>query len=177
MTVDGWLIRVDFAGRTFEAETGCSAARWTTSELECIVAADREAAELAAELSEKAAPASPNGVAAAARWDRTTNLLTLVRDRTGLHPLFYAAADELVVAATDLRALVTEVGAGPASESISAWLDKQPLDPSTTLFEGIRRVPAGHVLELGRDRAQLRRDRNAIDIEVLGIEPPSCVAV
>jgi asparagine synthetase B (glutamine-hydrolysing) len=155
--VDGWLIRVDFARRTFEAKTGASAARWSSAELECIVAADR-AADLAADLSQEAVSSSPNGVAAAARWDRTTNLLTLFRDRTGLHPLFYATPGELVVAATDLRALVTEVGASPAPESISAWLDRQPLDPSTTLFEGIRRVPAGHVLELGRNEARLRRD-------------------
>src|SRR4051794_31811825 len=108
----GWLVRVDFAQGTFEAQTGTSAARRTADDRECVVVADRAAAELANDLLLRTA--SPNGVAAAGLWDRQTNALELARDRTGLHPLFYPRVEETVIAATDLRALVTAVSARPS---------------------------------------------------------------
>jgi asparagine synthetase B (glutamine-hydrolysing) len=90
---------------------------------------------------------------AAARWDDRAGTLDLVRDRTGLHPLFYAKSGNTVSASTDLRALAAtpEVDTTVSAESVAAWLDGRARDSSETLFDTIRRVPPGHIVTFGRD--------------------------
>jgi asparagine synthetase B (glutamine-hydrolysing) len=136
MTVDGWLIRADLDSGTIEIE-GSAPGLAATGPL-----------------------TSPAGVTAAVRWVSEERVLELARDRTGLLPLFYAEAGRTIVASTDLRALVThrDVSARPATDALGAWLEGRSTEPSQTLFDRVRRVPAGYVLRATRTGTDLRPD-------------------
>ncbi|HEX8557369.1 MAG TPA: asparagine synthase (glutamine-hydrolyzing) [Pyrinomonadaceae bacterium] len=94
-----------------------------------------------------------NGMFAFAVWDERERELTLVRDRLGVKPLFYAeAVDEegraAFVFASEAKAIL-------ASGLVRAELDLEGInqqltflwtpDPHT-LFRGVRRLPPAHVL-------------------------------
>jgi asparagine synthetase B (glutamine-hydrolysing) len=167
--VEGWLLR-------FEPHTGALTARLSPEasvtgmdaphhgllsilpgEAGRIVIAygDRDAADVGrGNVTE-----SPAGAVAVAVWDGRLGTLRLVRDQTGLCPLFYARAGQHLVASTDLRALRGEFGVSSDHDlsAVTHWLMGAPLDPAQTLFADIRRVPAGHVLEVGESEHRLRR--------------------
>jgi asparagine synthetase B (glutamine-hydrolysing) len=159
--LNGWLVRFDAAGGRFEADGDATTARHSVGGRSTIAAADSDVASLAGGVAEATRLSSPNGVAAAARWDDRAGTLELIRDRTGLQPLFYAAGTDTLIASTDLRALAArpEVDATVSAESASAWLDGRARDPSETLFAAIRRVPPGHIVTLDSNGGVgLRRD-------------------
>lgn len=160
--MSGWLVRFDAERRTVDVETGAGAERGEANGVATVVASDRGAARLAAELAQAARPSSPIGVAAAARWPPSAGRVELVRDRAGLYPLFYARRDGITIAGTDLRTVVThpEIRARPSPALLRAWLDGQPLGPSETLFDGVHRVPAGHIAESTPEGIVIRHDWN-----------------
>lgn len=94
------------------------------------------------------------GMFAFAIWDTTERRLVLARDRFGFKPLYYRHESGHIEFASQVRAL-TEGGE----------VDPEQIDPVAqagfllfgsvpeghTLFEGIRELPAGHVLSVGRD--------------------------
>jgi asparagine synthetase B (glutamine-hydrolysing) len=157
--MNGWLVRFDAARDQFEAEIGESAAHADEDGCRAVVAADRAAGSVAASLASATTPVSPAAVAAGVRYLSRKRRLELVRDRTGLHPLFYAIRDGTLIAGTDLRAIVAhpEIQARPSARVVKAWLDDRRLAPSETLFENVWRVPAGHVAECTSDGVTMRR--------------------
>ena len=97
-------------------------------------------------------------------WDDRERTLTLVRDRVGIKPLYYAHVEPgATTGGRDARGpsstfvFASEVKAILASGLIKAELDQESLhqfltflwtpDPNT-LFRGIKTVPPGHVLTL-----------------------------
>jgi asparagine synthetase B (glutamine-hydrolysing) len=101
------------------------------------------------------ADGEPQGVS----WNPAERRLELTRDPTGLRPLFYTRADGGdLVASPSLRSLLAEPGVtiAPSRETAAAWLTGAPIGPDETLLEGIKRVPAGHVLGL-TPRGETRR--------------------
>jgi asparagine synthase (glutamine-hydrolysing) len=102
-----------------------------------------------------------NGMFAFAMWDGRERVLSLVRDRVGIKPLYYAELSGDVGGSTQdacgPRGVVfaSEAKAILASGLIKAELDQQSLhqfltflwvpDPNT-LFRGIKTVPPGHVV-------------------------------
>ena len=109
-----------------------------------------------------------NGMFAFAIWDERERTLTLVRDRVGIKPLYYAHV-ESSAANGDGRAgqfvFASEAKAILASGLIKAELDRESLhqfltflwtpDPNT-LFRGIRTVPPGHLLTLKDNQLNIR---------------------
>ncbi|MGB8508779.1 MAG: asparagine synthase (glutamine-hydrolyzing) [Pyrinomonadaceae bacterium] len=95
-----------------------------------------------------------NGMFAFAVWDERERTLTLVRDRLGIKPLYYAAARE-ETGAGESFIFASEAKAILASGLVRAELDAEGLhqqltflwtpDPQT-LFRNIRQLPAGHLL-------------------------------
>ena len=91
-----------------------------------------------------------NGAWAVAIWDEPRKRLFLARDRLGIRPLVYAETKDGLVFASEITALL-------ASGLITAELDAAALpyyisslavpDPQTFL-RGVRRLPAGHTLEV-----------------------------
>ena len=93
-----------------------------------------------------------DGQYAIAYHDSRRNRLLLVRDRTGICPLFYALKDGMLVFASEMKAIF-------ASGLVEARIDVRSIDavscfgcvPSPrTLFEGVLSLPAGHYLTADR---------------------------
>lgn len=89
-----------------------------------------------------------NGMFAFAVWDDREKRLTLVRDRAGIKPLYYARVGDTLVFASEIKAIL-------ATGVIRAELDREALDQYLTflwtpdphtLFKGIHKLPPGHYL-------------------------------
>ena len=108
-----------------------------------------------------------NGMFAFAIWDGRERTLTLVRDRVGIKPLYYAniEPDAATGGASDTFVFASEVKAILASGLIKAELDPKSLhqfltflwtpDPNT-LFRGVKTVPPGHFLTLRDGEVKLQ---------------------
>ncbi len=89
------------------------------------------------------------GMFAIAIWDRQARTLILARDRFGVKPLYYLHADDGTLwFASEIKALL-EAGATRAVMNIAAlpdFLANHAPSGDETMFAGIRRLPAGHLL-------------------------------
>ena len=85
-------------------------------------------------------------------WDARNDALLCVRDKMGLQPLFYADSGEgLLISATTESLLRTgEVPATVNRVVLAEHLSTRWTAKDETYWAAIRRVPAGHVLELRR---------------------------
>jgi len=99
------------------------------------------------------------GMFAAAVWDREERALYLFRDRFGEKPLFYATPTETagparLVFASEMKGLFASGLVPPrlAEAPLVEFLASHRIDhdEETQLFAGIKQVPAGCVLRLGR---------------------------
>lgn len=90
-----------------------------------------------------------NGMFAFAVWDETEKELTLVRDRAGIKPLYYAQVGDQFILASEIKAIL-------ASGLVDVRLDAEALDqfltflwpvPPHTLFDGVRQLMPGHFLK------------------------------
>jgi asparagine synthase (glutamine-hydrolysing) len=99
------------------------------------------------------------GMYAFAVYDSEADELTLVRDRIGIKPLYFARRGERFLFASEVKGLVTG-GIEPAldARSFSEWTLYQSIDaPSeATLFEGVRSVLPGHYLRVDGERLEQR---------------------
>lgn len=94
-------------------------------------------------------PKHCRGMFAIALWDRTTRTLTLARDRFGVKPLYYhQAADGTLSFASEIKALLAGGLVSPSLESAALpdFLANHATSGERTLFQGVFRLPAGHVL-------------------------------
>ncbi|MFM8552515.1 MAG: asparagine synthase (glutamine-hydrolyzing) [Nitrospiraceae bacterium] len=87
------------------------------------------------------------GMFAIAIWDEPRQRLMLARDRLGKKPLFYSVDQRGLRFASELKALVLE-GPVPAVDPIAVhhYLTFQYVPTPRTIFQGIRKLPPGHLL-------------------------------
>jgi asparagine synthase (glutamine-hydrolysing) len=94
------------------------------------------------------------GMFAVAIWDARRRRIVLARDRFGIKPLYYRAADGALSFASELRAL-------PRGEidldALEAFLAFSSIPAPLTIFREIRKLPAGHLLSWEDGRLELRR--------------------
>lgn len=102
---------------------------------------------------------SPTVPSAVAIWDDREHTLQLIRDRTGLYPLFFARAGEDLVAGPDGRAVLASQGVSNELDplALAAWLAGIDGEPEATLYGRLKRVPAGHALLAGDRTARVQR--------------------
>ena len=90
-----------------------------------------------------------NGMFAFAVWDDVEKELTLVRDRAGIKPLYYAQVGNQFIFASEIKAIL-------AGGVVRAEVDKQALDQYLTflwtpdphtLFKNIYKLPPAHYLK------------------------------
>jgi asparagine synthase (glutamine-hydrolysing) len=100
-----------------------------------------------------------NGMFAFALWDQRRRELFCARDRLGVKPFYYAFAGGEFVFASEPGALVLSRGERPAIRSDAVldfiaydWVDHE----ASTFFEGVKPLPAGHLLVVGDHRTMLR---------------------
>jgi asparagine synthase (glutamine-hydrolysing) len=100
-----------------------------------------------------------NGQFAFALYDRNRHRLLLGRDQVGIVPLFYTEAGGQLLFGSEIKALL-------AHPAVKRRVDLTGLDQiltfpglvsPTTMFEGIRSLPPGHLLEAGDGPPQLQR--------------------
>lgn len=95
-----------------------------------------------------------NGQFAFALWDRPRRRLLLVRDRTGILPLYYTRTPEGVLFASEVKALLASGKVTPAldpnglDETFTFWA---PLAPRT-MFKGVSQVCPGEMVMLQSER-------------------------
>ena len=90
---------------------------------------------------------------AIALWDEREERLVLVRDRIGVKPLYFYHADGRLIFASEIKAILAHpaVTAEVDEEALYHYLSFLTTPAPTTLFIGISKLPAGHLLVAGRD--------------------------
>ncbi|MFH0902401.1 MAG: asparagine synthase (glutamine-hydrolyzing), partial [Pseudomonadota bacterium] len=100
------------------------------------------------------------GMFAYAAWEPVPGRLTLVRDRLGIKPLYYAHLDSGdLLFASDLRALLVEpqVDRQLDSLALSAYLALRYVPGPATMLRGVRKLPPGAVLVWQNGRVTIER--------------------
>lgn len=92
------------------------------------------------------------GQFAYAVFDARSEELHLVRDRLGVLPLYYYLDDEVFAFASEIKALLPVIGRPEVDRaSLHDYLAHRSVPAPHTLVKGVRKVPQGHRLTLGRD--------------------------
>jgi len=100
-----------------------------------------------------------NGMYGLAIWDATRERLLLARDRIGIKPLYYYRDAEKLVYASEIKAILAHPGvrAGLAAERLPLYLRYGFTPAPGTLFEGIHKLPPGHLLSIENGRLEVRQ--------------------
>jgi asparagine synthase (glutamine-hydrolysing) len=91
-----------------------------------------------------------NGMFAFAIWHAPTRTLTLVRDRLGIKPLYYARTHEGLAFASEIKCLLTlpEIKAEPNHRLLDGYMGVGYCPGEETFFAGIFRLQPGHYLQV-----------------------------
>jgi asparagine synthase (glutamine-hydrolysing) len=90
---------------------------------------------------------------AIALWDARAQQLVLVRDRIGVKPLYFYHQDGRFIFASEIKAILQHPAVTPDidEQQLYHYLTFLTTPAPATLFRGIQKLPAGHVLTLKRD--------------------------
>lgn len=90
---------------------------------------------------------------AIALWDAREARLVLVRDRVGVKPLYFYQRDGRFVFASEIKSILAhpQVTAEVDESQLYHYLSFLTTPAPQTLFKDIRKLPAGHMLVVGRD--------------------------
>src|SRR5919197_54624 len=100
-----------------------------------------------------------NGMFAFAIWDRRDQTLVLARDRLGVKPLYYFLNDDCLVFGSELKSLleVPEVPKSLDHEALDCFFTFEYVPAPLSIFKGIMKLPAGHILILKNGECSLHR--------------------
>jgi asparagine synthase (glutamine-hydrolysing) len=90
------------------------------------------------------------GMFALALWDERRKRLLLARDPLGIKPLYYYVAKDVLVFASELRALLAS-GLVPrrlSSEGVDSYLAQGSVAAPLTMVDGVKQLLPGHYLEV-----------------------------
>jgi len=90
------------------------------------------------------------GMFAIAVWDRRERTLTLIRDRLGIKPLYWAKFGNLFLFGSELKALRAHPGWEPRINraAVAAFLRHGYIPAPLTIYDGVRKLEPGSVLTL-----------------------------
>ena len=88
-------------------------------------------------------------------WDKLRHKLFAARDRLGIKPFYYRLQDGTFVFGSEIKALLAYPGVCAEFNPgvLAEYLAFGYVAGEETLFSGIRKLPAGHTLELAQDGA------------------------
>ena len=106
-----------------------------------------------------------DGMFGLAIWDQRTRQLILARDRAGEKPLFYSEHQGELEFASEIQALLGARDAIPdiSTAALSDYLTLGYCTAPRTMFEGIRKLEAGHLLVADRNGLRVERYWNPMD--------------
>lgn len=89
-----------------------------------------------------------DGMFAIALWDGNARRLTLARDRMGKKPLYYMVTAGRLLFASEIKALLAHPDVVKRVDlvAVNQYLAFSNVPEPRTMFEGIRKLPAGHLL-------------------------------
>ncbi len=97
------------------------------------------------------------GMFAIAIWDARDDRLFLIRDRMGVKPLVYAAADGVIAFASTARALrCGGFGRTVDDLGVAEFLEYGFVTDARTIYRDVRKLPAASILEWHRGQYQVR---------------------
>jgi asparagine synthase (glutamine-hydrolysing) len=88
------------------------------------------------------------GMFALAIWDERKRELVLARDRFGIKPLYYYVSDNLLIFASELRALLASdlIPRKLNPAGVNSYLESGSVAAPLTMVEGVRQLLPGHYL-------------------------------
>jgi asparagine synthase (glutamine-hydrolysing) len=91
-----------------------------------------------------------NGMFAFAIWDKRTQTLTLARDRYGIKPLYYFENDDTFLFASEIKSFLQypDFKVELDFEALYEYFTFQNIFTDKTLFNGVRLLQPGHVLQI-----------------------------
>ena len=100
-----------------------------------------------------------NGMFAFALYDGNRQRLVLARDRLGIKPLFYALLPDRLVFASELKAILPLLPTPPTinAGAFSQFLHNHCSSGEDTIFQGIRRLAPGEIVEIDAELNVKRR--------------------
>jgi asparagine synthase (glutamine-hydrolysing) len=109
------------------------------------------------------------GMFAFAIYDRSSETVTLVRDRFGKKPLYYTSDDKHIFFASELKVLLQVCdNLKPDRQRLMEWALYRNVDfgSANTLVEGVFSLPAGHYLQIRQGRIGPVRRYYSVETEV-----------
>ncbi len=106
-----------------------------------------------------------NGMFAFAIWDKVEKSLFIARDRMGIKPLYFYNSNNLLVFASEIRALL-ESGLVPKKVNKNALIDYvryQTVHAPETIIEGVEMLPAGHYIKICADELETGKYWSILD--------------
>jgi asparagine synthase (glutamine-hydrolysing) len=102
------------------------------------------------------------GMFAVALWDGRAGRLVLARDRFGIKPLYYRLAGDSLAFASELKALLAlpDLSREVDLDALAAFLAFNSIPAPLTIYQGVQKLPAGHVLVWERGQKG-----GAVDVE------------
>ena len=99
------------------------------------------------------------GMFAFAIWDDRQKLLFLARDRVGIKPLYYRCAEDSVIFASEIKAILADPEVDPEVEPamIDRFLTFLFLPGDQTLFRGIRKLEPGYYMVVRNNKVEVRQ--------------------
>ncbi len=100
-----------------------------------------------------------NGMYAFSYWDQTNDNFLLVRDRLGIKPLFYKETIDGIIFASEIKSLLAlEKNTNSVNTKLlDSYMSLGYCPSNETLFNGIKKVPPGHYLEIVDNEIQIRK--------------------
>jgi asparagine synthase (glutamine-hydrolysing) len=94
------------------------------------------------------------GMFGIALWDSKRRQLTLARDRVGIKPLYYWATPEGLAFASELRSFLAldNFPRRIDPNAIARYLSLGYIPDPLCVFQGVRKLPPGHILEWSAER-------------------------
>lgn len=105
-----------------------------------------------------------DGMFAIAIWDACRRTLFLARDHLGIKPLYYVTIASQLLFASEIKSLMQHPGFAREVdlESLSELFTFRCVPSPKTLFNGVFKLPPGHLMEVTRSATRVRRFWNQI---------------
>lgn len=106
-------------------------------------------------------------------WNATTGELLAARDHVGVKPLYYTVSDGVFVAASELRTVIAHPAVTPRLDParVVEYLSFGAVSGDGTLLQGVKKLPAGHLLRIESGRVEVEEYWDALPTDPVTDDP------